>query len=120
MPRSPRPEIEPQIVVRGGDLLAQIWPDERPLAVATLAVDADGAIGDGERVLELLAAADLDDVDSYAWRHARDAAAVLALTHHRSRDVLAAALEVDGVLSPSEVLGVLRAKDASFVAHLAS
>jgi hypothetical protein len=118
MRRTHRPEIEPQIVVRGGDLLTQVWPDERPLTVVPVA--AEGAIGDGEQVLEVLAAADLDDVEAYAWRHARDAGAVLALTHYRVRDLLAAALEVDGELSPSAVLEVLHVKDAGLLTHLAS
>ena len=99
-------KAEPQIVVTGSTELRQVWPEE------TTEIDVpSGLIGTPEAVFELLAAADGQAVDAYAWRHASDAGAVLALTHYSVHDVLAVAIDLPGELAPGRVLQALHAID---------
>ena len=103
---------ELSIVVGWAAGVVDVWPEERDLYVqptVPLSARRCSTATYPETVLELLAAADGDDVRSYGRRHAADAGAVLALTHHTIARILAAAVEADEV-SPSAVLAALRAR----------
>ena len=105
---------EPQIIVTGAPELRQVWPEER----TEIELPSE-RIGTPEGVVELLAAADGQDVATYAWRHVGDSGAVLALTPYTVRDVLAAAIDLPGELAPNRVLRALH-RDELDVDHLAS
>src|SRR5205085_207774 len=108
---------EPSILVGWAAGLVQPWPEESE----DVAVHRSGSAGSPEAVLESLAAADGADVQTYRRRHAADAGAILALSHHSTAAILAGALQVDGDLTPSAVLDVLHGRaaraDRATVAH---
>ena len=100
---------EPSILVGWAAGLVQPWPEE---STEDEAVARSGSAGSPEAVLEALAAADGEDPHIYRRRHAADAGAVLALSHHSIAAILAGALQVDDDLTPSAVLDVLHGRAA--------
>ena len=103
--RSPQPNL----VVGWASGLMQVWPAENTAIDAPTPVGrriAD-SLGTPEAVLRVLAAVDGEDEATYRRRHLSDAGAVLALTHHTEVELLCAAVDVRGALSPSNLLAVL-------------
>ena len=100
---------EPTILVGWVAGLLEPWPEETTEEVA---VPRPASAPSPEAVLNALAAADGRDRVTYRRRHAADAGAVLALSHHSLAAILAGALQVDGDLTPSAVLDVLHGRAA--------
>jgi hypothetical protein len=99
----------PNLVVGWASGLMQVWPAEDTAidAPTPLRRRVADSVGTPEAVLRALAAADGEDEATYRRRHLADSGAVLALTHHTEVEILCAAVEVRGRLSPSNVLAVL-------------
>lgn len=99
---------QPNLVVGWASGLVQVWPNEDGRIAARR---MSTPLGTPEAVYELLAAVDGQDEATYRRRHAAEAGAVLALTHHCEAEILSASIEVKGDLSPSTVLALLHVAD---------
>lgn len=99
----------PNLVVGWASGLVQVWPAEDDAIDAPTPVRRriPASVGTPEHVLEVLAACDGQEEATYARRYASQAGAVLALTHYTEVELLSAAVEVRGPLSPATVLDVL-------------
>ena len=101
---------EPTILVGWVAGLVRPWPEESTDLVEATPRSAGATTP--EAVLDTLAAADGEDAHTYRLRHAADAGAVLALSHHSISAILAGALQIDDELTPSAVLDVLHGRAA--------
>ena len=99
---------QPSILVGWAAGVLQPWPDETPTEAYVLRRPHEASRP--VEVLEALAAADGMDPVDYAARHIDDTTALLALTHHSTTAILAAALQVRDELAPSAVLAVLQGR----------
>lgn len=112
----------PNLVVGWASGLVQVWPaeDDAIEVPSPIRRKIAASVGTPEHVLEVLAACDGQDEVAYRRRYAADAGAVLALTHYTETELLSAAVEVRGPLSPTTVLAILHAELRSERVLLAS
>jgi hypothetical protein len=103
---------QPNLVVGWASTIVQVWPaEDQRIAPPSPFRRPAAPLGSPEAVYELLAAVDGTDEVTYRRRHAAEAGAVLALTHHSEISVLEASLRVRGELSPSAMLTLLHDDD---------
>lgn len=107
---------QPNLVVGWAAGLVQVWPSEDGRIAARR---MSAPLGSPEAVFELLAAVDGRDELAYRRRHAAEAGAVLALTHHSEAEVLSASIEIKGEVTPSGVLALVH-RDAERLDRIAS
>jgi hypothetical protein len=112
---------QPNLVVGWASTIVQVWPAEDP-AIGSVAPfrRPTAPLATPEAVYELMAAVDGTDEATYRRRHAAEAGAVLALTHHSEIAVLEASLRVRGDLSPAAMLALLHADEDADAQRLAS